>query len=231
MRRLALIGDSDIAYWPKELLPSLGNGATWDQVIVSGYPGATLAEIPPLQRVLIEHNTDKDNSNDGDEGVTKSIPKDDVLVVVACAGENDIGNGISFGKSAEALGEFTDAVFDETYNGSNTILIFLGPKFEPWLEHDPSCKKKYTAMAMSFGRYLGDYETTKQNNNHHIHFIDCLTMFCGESANIPGARLGGRAKAEPQFFASDQLHLSKEGYALWKKVVEDEIKQCLDSSK
>ena len=52
-------------------------------------------------------------------------------------------------------------------------------------------------------------------------------MFCGESANIPGATLGGKAKAEPVYFSSDQLHLSEEGYRIWKRVVEERLSELL----
>jgi lysophospholipase L1-like esterase len=131
----------------------------------------------------------------------------------------------------------------------------LGPKFEPWLDQDPSYKKKYAAMARAFRRGLEEYDTTtsfcngnsaKRNDKHsdtgdrggsnfdthdRILFIDCLTMFCGETANLPGARLGGRARADPRFFASDQLHLSREGYEIWKEAVETGIERLLAPSK
>jgi hypothetical protein len=263
MKRLVVVGDSDIAYWPKELLPSapssddagkcgIGAETEWGQPLVSGHSGAALAGVlPHLRRVL---TTESWCDGTGARTSRTSPSDNDTLIVVACAGENDIGDGLSLGKSVEALREFADAIFLETKHhcgdNDNVFLIFLGPKFEPWLEDDPSYKKKYTAMARAFRRCLEEYDdstntikghsTTASNNGDknnenendgQIHFIDCLTMFCGETANVPGARLGGRAKADPRFFASDQLHLSKEGYAIWKEVVETRIRRCLASSK
>ena len=269
MKRLIVVGDSDIAYWPKALLPSLaaahadvGVGASagagkiddddetdeWLPALVSGHSGALLAEVVPhLQKALEESSLLLSQTHGGNTvrgGGTKPNARD-ALVIVACAGENDIGEGLSLEKSAEALQEFVDVVYLEqsyTYTNESRYLFFLGPKFEPWLEHDPSYKKQYNNMAIAFQRCLQEYEIptgssdNKKNNsddgNDHgqILFIDCLTMFCGDTANIPGARFGGRAKADPRFFASDQLHLSNEGYAVWKDVVEQKIRQFLAQS-
>jgi len=258
MKRLVVVGDSDIANWPKELIPAgeggIGTETEWDQPIVSGHSGATLSEVlPHLRRVLAESRSKGMGKSSGKPAITTRAPENDTLVVVACAGENDIGEGLSLGKSIEALREFADAVFLEHHSGGNLFLLFLGPKFEPWLEHDPSYKKKYEAMARAFQRCLEEYEATTSfgkddstniskgrsattnygdnSNSGRIHFIDCLTMFCGETANVPGARLGGRARADPRFFASDQLHLGNEGYAIWKEVVETKIRECLAPSK
>jgi lysophospholipase L1-like esterase len=52
-------------------------------------------------------------------------------------------------------------------------------------------------------------------------------MFCGESGNVPGAALGGKAKAEPHYFDSDRLHLSYEGYQVWKGVVENHLSKII----
>jgi len=257
MKRLVVVGDSDIAKWPEDLIPAgeggIGTETEWDQPIVSGHSGATLAEVlPHLRRVLAESRTKGMGESGGKTTTSTSTLDTDTVVVVACAGENDIGEGLSLGKSVEALREFANAVFLEHHSGSNLFLLFLGPKFEPWLEHDPSYKKKYEAMARAFRRCLEEYEATTSfckddstntskcrsattnsggnSNGGRIHFIDCLTMFCGETANVPGARLGGRARADPRFFASDQLHLGNEGYAIWKEVVETKIRGCIAPS-
>ena len=80
MTRLCLVGDSDIAYWPPELFPSLTPSMDTTSVrpITSGHSGATLAEIlPHMQNIFETHGADHE------------------LIIVACAGENDIGEGIS----------------------------------------------------------------------------------------------------------------------------------------
>jgi lysophospholipase L1-like esterase len=152
-------------------------------------------------------------------------------VIVACAGENDLGNGVALDTSVSALETFLGVVFDDAIGEDSEkknrmnhhYVIFLGPKFEPWLEDDPSYKKKYSKMSRSFDRCF-----QRHSNADNIHYIDCLTMFCtGETANIPGAILGGKAKADYKYFASDRLHLSSHGYKLWKEVVERQINKTM----
>lgn len=48
-------------------------------------------------------------------------------------------------------------------------------------------------------------------------------MFCGDSANQPGALMGGQAIPEARYFDNDQLHLSDEGYKIWKEILEQKI--------
>lgn len=250
MKRILLVGDSDIAYWPKELFPTPWEGGNdcdteWDQTLVSGHSGATLAEVVPHLRTIIEESRTLRHSNTASNAESRSqTSSSDALVVVACAGENDIGEGLSLGKSLDAMQKFLDLVFlaEDGIGNNSTVssqttthdryLVFLGPKFEPWLQHDPSYKKKYEAMARAFRHCLQDYSELDGNSAHgRIRFVDCLTMFCGETANVPGARLCGRAEADPRYFASDQLHLNSQGYSMWKDVVESQIRGLLSRSK
>jgi hypothetical protein len=110
----AFVGDSDIEYWPSEVLPALDG--TVPVAAVSGHSGASLSEtLPHLRKVLENHG---------------SIQK---LMIVACAGENDIGNGISLDNSLIALRQFLDAIFNNEKAPLKLHFIFLGPKFERWL--------------------------------------------------------------------------------------------------
>lgn len=253
--RIVLVGDSDIAFWPKELLPSLSNHNAGeggieisDPTLVSGHSGATLAGVVPHLRTALDRAESTRTRTRTDESWSD---RDDALVIVACAGENDIPEGLSLEKSVGALREFLDAVFsssgddnDNDNDEQNRYLVFLGPKFEPWLEDEPPYKKQYSAMARAFGRCLQEYELSESSESTtattatatstatggsgiRIRFVDCLTMFCGETASVPGARLGGRARADPTYFASDRMHLGKEGYSVWKGVVEREIQGLL----
>jgi lysophospholipase L1-like esterase len=198
--RVALVGDSDIAYWPPELHPVVDGSP---KTIVSGHSGATLGDILPHLRTVIKEHGGKQE-----------------LLIVACAGENDIGNNISLDNSVRSLDNFIDIIFDDSNDQHSHRLVFLGPKFEPWLEDDPSYKKKYSGMSRSFERCC-----QRHANSENIHYIDCLTMFCGDTATVPGAVHGGRAKADYKYFAADQLHLSNHGYKIWKEVVESQIKE------
>jgi lysophospholipase L1-like esterase len=323
-QRIILVGDSDIAYWPKKILPSViiptiddcddevlflenknGNNNKHKHqktnqnqkqitqsnnisVTVSGHSGATLAGILPHLRSILSDcmsSNDNDNDNDNDANATKSSTinqsrdcGETTTIIVACAGENDIGQGLSLERSIEKLREFLDLIFlddhDDGNNNNNNnnknndinsnksnknddenrFLIFLGPKFEPWQDnhHDNiSYKKKYNSMTRAFQRCLQEYNNKNDNGNdddddddddddknnnsndfsRRIHYIDCLTMFCDkETINIPGARFCGRAKAEPYYFSLDQLHLSDNGYMVWKDIIETKILQCLTLS-
>ena len=62
-----------------------------------------------------------------------------------------------------------------------------------------------------------------------MHYLDCLTLFCGATAHLPGALLGGKAQADPTYFDCDQLHLSEAGYQLWKDYVEEAIQSQLQA--
>ena len=215
-RIIIFIGDSDIAYWPSTLLPVAIRGDVIP--LVRGHPGATLKDmLPHLRSVMVQAQETRTSNNHQYAS----------LVIVACAGENDIGNGIALDDSLDALNLFLDIVFSIQHLPSSSkppfpYLIFLGPKFEPWLEDDPSMKKEYSKMTRSFQRCFD-----KHVHASHMEFVDCLTMFCGETASLPGAVLGGMAKADEIYFAADKLHLSAQGYQVWKEVVEERIQRLL----
>jgi lysophospholipase L1-like esterase len=198
---IALVGDSDIDHWPDAYFPSI-EGAT---VSSKGDSGATLDQIVKhTEASLSEHGAG-------------------LLFLVACAGENDIGEGISLAKSERAFERLLEIIFNRPAP-ENIRLIFLGPKFEPWLQDDPDARKQYIRMSLAFARCCKDHAMSQS-----ISFIDCLAMFCGESGRQPGAVHGGKAVAEQRYFQSDQLHLSNDGYRKWKQVVEDSVLQVVTS--
>ena len=226
---LAFVGDSDIHYWPSKVLPTLDGVVP--VAVVSGHSGASLSEtLPYLRKVLKNHGSSQR------------------LIIVACAGENDIGDDISLDSSLIAMRQFLDAIFSSQMAPSkHHHLIFLGPKFEPWLEDDPwyskmlsvfspcceedddsdqdddsSYKKSYIKMSRAFSQCC-----EKHDNADQIKFIDCLTMFCGDTATIPEAVLEGTAKADSKYFAGDRLHLSIDGYKVWQQVVQERIKEII----
>lgn len=198
---MILLGDSDIAYWPEDLHPTFPRSIKQPS-ISSGHSGATLRDLaPPLDLILNDHGKEE-------------------LLFVICAGENDMGEGLSLDQSVGALEKLLEMIIESSPKHK---MIFLGPKFEPWQENDMRAKEKYSKMSRSFQRCL-----SRQDNADFLHYIDCLTMFCGQSAMVAGAVLGGRASAEYKYFRSDLLHLSVHGYRIWKEVVEQKIKDILD---
>jgi lysophospholipase L1-like esterase len=226
---IALVGDSDISRWPAELLPAIQPGEGSDDHFshfVSGHSGATLDQIlSHVQDILVELHDQH-----------ASILLKATTFIIACAGENDIGEGIPLVETEKSFQSLLDlfhvanAETSKHNNRSITHLIYLGPKFEPWLSNDPEARKSYMLMSRAFERLCR--QSDNHNANTHlqkdfIRFIDCLTMFCGASANQPGAVLGGKAIPEKKYFANDQLHLSDEGYMMWKSVLEKTILQLL----
>lgn len=198
---IVLVGDSDIMRWPSECLPNAGG----TPCVVSGRGGLTLTEILPYV----------DNALKGSSDVAHSsiLP-----CMVVCAGENDIGNGLNLD---ETLVSFTK-LLNLLQSTPHHHLIFLGPKLEPWLNDDPKSRKIYVKLSKAMKK-----ASERHPNKNMIWFIDCLTMFCGETGNLPGAVLGGLAKAKPQYFSDDQLHLSQLGYMIWKQ----EVEKCIESIK
>lgn len=289
IHQLVLVGDSDIAFWPEDLLPLVAPDlqAHMEEPLVSGHPGASLGDVlpklkktlkqakqdswvaqafkleklkrakldveekleglkeaddfhyelvfnvPPLMAKKHQLSTIESNLKSKKEKKQLVSPPNDpfcmTLFVVFCAGENDIGEGLSLDKSVHSLWQLLDVVFDDKYRfksertgRTKVVLIFLGPKFEPWLDDDPSSKQDYVNMSRAFERRIKEHQKELDNSESEdkVHFVDCLTMFCGESAKVPGARIGGRARAEVEYFAADRLHLSRSGYQVWKEKVE-----------
>ena len=196
---LLLVGDSDIARWPQELLPQLRADVPPATVMMSGHNGATLQDIIPHIETAIE---------------SLDSPAQSIILVV-CAGENDIGNGIALDDTLSSFQQMLQTFFAHHSSSPSKRLIFLGPKIEPWLEDDSLSRKQYIKLSRALQRACSKHE-----RSNDIKFVDCLTMFCGETAQLPGATLGGKAKAQPEYFCDDQLHLSIEGYKVWKQAVE-----------
>jgi len=147
------------------------------------------------------------------------------IILVVCAGENDIGSGIPLFESERSFRLLLEAVLASP-GGVISHLIFLGPKIEPWLKDDPDSRKRYIQMSRAFHRQCANAASSNNNSDTcraiRISYIDCLTMFCDDaSADQPGALFGGKAAADPIFFSSDQLHLSEKGYVIWKREVEN----------
>ena len=213
---IVLVGDSDISRWPPELFPSPSTNAAFS-VVRNGLSGAvfdeTISLVSETLRDAIACTATKTAATE------KNAPSTSRIIVVICAGENDIGQGYSIDKIIRSFERVVDECFG--FEVPVSRMIYLGPKIEPWLTHDPSSRKQYVKLSKSLQRAI-----ERHNRKADIHYIDCLLMFCGESANIPGA-VTAKAKAEERYFHNDGLHLSDEGYSIWKQVIEDEVNKIL----
>lgn len=199
---MALVGDSDISRWPPDLVPTLSASNEVVAVKIRGQSGATLEQVLPLLKTELE------------EASKKKILS---LTVVFCAGENDIGQNIRLDETLISFRKLLDMLSsDSTIPGKH--LMVLGPKFEPWLECDAACRKQYFKLSNAMERACRKHNFS--GDCCKITFVDCLTMFCGDSAKQPGAVLGGKAIPEKKYFDHDLLHLSREGYQIWREVIE-----------
>lgn len=205
--RVALVGDSDISRWPAQLLPSAPACSPSSKPIVKGRPGATLDELAPMVDSALAD-------------IPNSPNNDHVIILVLCAGENDLGQGYSIGKAISSFETAIDACFVRRQSKVN--VIFLGPKFEPWLIGDHTARKQYLKLSKGMRR-----AAERHGHSARITYVDCLTMFCGDSADVPGA-LTSKAVPERKYFHDDGLHLSNEGYEIWKGIVESEMLKCVD---
>jgi len=210
---IVLLGDSDISRWPPSLYPECRNVHT--SVINYGQSGAILSDLLlQLQKWRIERQ-DMYNSCD----VTN--------VFVVCAGENDLGLRRSIDSLLDTLRSFLDELFPNSQlqqiqqSTPKSYLLFLGPKFEPWLTDDISNRKQYVKLSNALNRTIHKHPGFC---NNQMIFIDCVTMFCTrETSSIPGAVYGGKALPKTEYFDRDGLHLSEEGYRIWKGTIETEL--------
>ena len=223
---LLLLGDSDIDRWPDDLIPcctqALGesqlpksNKSLQVEKVARG--GATLSDVKRMfERWATSSKAHlRVRNGDGDDGK---------VIVVACAGENDLG----FGNSIEHLSKIFCSLLDSlmlTLLGGNSSMgphvriIFLGPKYEPILTDDHSLKKQYTKLSKVMKRICDRHAQADR-----IQFLDCLVMFCdGKTKDVPGATSDGRAIPNEKLFDEDKLHLNDDGYRIWKREVENRL--------
>ncbi len=145
----------------------------------------------------------------GQPGATVSqiiVPPELSPTVIVCAGENDISCNIPLWQSEQALRTLLLQL-------SKRQVFFLGPKLKPWLENEPAMRPKYWLMHLFFQRVI-----QTEFPNDRVHFIDCLFLFCDTNNNNKGTVY--KAHPLPQYFQSDQLHLSREGYRKWKVLLQ-----------
>merc|ERR1719253_2014921 len=132
---MILLGDSDISRWPSSLYPRYPTStstSTAHHHCNYGVGGAQMSDV--LLQINKWRKEDKKETN---------IPVDD-HIFVCCAGENDLGSGRSIDQILETFRAVLDALFPSTK--SYLKLIFIGPKFEPWLINDNTSRKQYTKL-------------------------------------------------------------------------------------
>ncbi len=234
---LVLIGDSDISRWPPELYPSIPIN---QHEPTSSLCHATLTTVNFAKGGAIMENLPKQIQKSLKEISEKRF---DTTVFIACAGENDVSSNIPMNEIISSLVKSIEKIFSKSSSRSNqTHLIFIGPKIEPWMTEDElDARTKYFQLShrlkQSFqmqkqggerrdagdpsSKNLYSFSSTACNDRESvkksIFYIDCLTIFCGESKDLSVS--GGKAIADKKYFDADELHLSHEGYELLQREV------------
>ena len=219
--RIVFLGDSDISRWPPSLYPSIHEAAGVDRdtrCVNIAKGGAVMSDMQSQLKTL------RDNGHEEQDETS--------TIFVACAGENDISSGQSIYKIQKLFTSFLEELFrpnnkssisTDMHQQSKILLIFLGPKFEPWLTEDFANRKRYTKLSNAL---QGTIRKNQEPYTQHIVYVDCLTMFCtAESKDVPGAIHGGRAIPDRAYFDSDELHLSNEGYVMWRDIIQEKIQR------
>lgn len=239
---LIFIGDSDIARWPESQLPSISTHPVLQhhnlkQVIFNhSQNGALLANIPSqVQKALKEV---KVSACTGTTSTTNFF--------IACAGENDLSHGFSVDTVMTSFHNLLETIFATNDSDDKLHFIFFGPKLEPWLNDDVEARTSYDQLSerMAIDSLKYSYSSSVLMNGgdgdcgdcshspietsgpkiRNVTFIDTLTHFCGETADDMGSVHSTgtcrHAQAQSKFFDEDGLHLSEEGYALWKEELE-----------
>lgn len=135
----------------------------------------------------------------------------EVQAVILCAGENDIGSPLW--QSERAL---RDLLLQQRIQPR---VYFLGPKLEPWLQDDPVMRRKYWQMHVSFQRIIRTELASR------VRYIDCLFLFCCDDNNNNNKGAVYKATPNPIYFHADQLHLSREGYRVWKELLQAQLEE------
>jgi hypothetical protein len=210
-------------------------------VDVAGRDGAVMGDVVEVVRNSIREwvlRTTTDEEEQVDTGGAADT-SDGQLFVVVCAGENDVGSGTATRETVEHWSLLVEAVENGVMSPSSppktsqlpVSVVLLGPKLEPWLASDSDSRKCYVRLSRALEARCRDRALSKGGEITRAHFVDCLTVFCTpETANAPGALLGGRAMPDTSYFESDKLHLSEAGYRLWKTTVEDVLMALTNSS-
>jgi len=227
-----LIGDSDMEQWPLHMIPTFSDTLKPDEVVRSnihnhGRGGAILQDVVKMTRAFFQQEE------------YFQIQRNP-LIFIACAGENDIGSGIRLESSVNSMEDLINLILSRPISDqstkiqekrskdqyeSETILFFLGPKIEPWLISDVTTRKQYIKLSKQMDKRIKNINLLRKgkNDDHYenVKFVDCLTLFCGETKDVPGALYGGRATADDKYFKDDGLHLNDDGYMLWKELLEE----------
>jgi len=223
------------------MLPTPKDCVLVQPTVVVGQSGATLSDIVPhVAHLVVQEQQQQQQPQFTTTTTTTATTISNTIyhILIVCAGENDIGNGSSLRESVRACQQVLDTVLDTTNHNTNSRtqqhwhVVLLGPKLEPWLQHDPPSRKHYIQLSRALERTCQQFAATHNGSGGSgCHFVECLLLFCGDTAHGKGALLGGQAIPQGLYFDTDQLHLSLQGYQLWNTIVEESISKIVNENR
>jgi len=247
---LVLVGDSDMKRWSdteEHLLPSLSskqNLAHHHITLTHFHQHAKSGAV--MQNLSKQVTKAMKEVNDSSRGPF------DTTVFIACAGENDLSSNTPIDNIMLSFEAAVETIFESNANASvcsnQRHLIFIGPKVEPWMETDElDARKGYFTLSERLNqtcqRFRGaisekhaghgpggasTHDCDAAGSGRSIVYIDSLTMFCGETSSLSViGGVGGKAIAEKSYFNEDGLHLSHDGYEVWKREVEAVLERLI----
>jgi lysophospholipase L1-like esterase len=125
------------------------------------------------------------------------IPYKPIQIVIYC-GENDIAGDTS------VTGEIVFDRFRELYK---TIRTNLGHVSITYISMKPSPSRWHWRSKMMDGNKRVDKFLSKKKRN-------------GKYISVWNAMLGANGEPKPEIFLRDNLHMNKDGYAIWQKIIE-----------
>lgn len=202
---LLFLGDSDIARWPADLLPSIQGVDAEIITFHQANDGALLSELPDQMVKSFSSMLS-----------TKITFTD--IIVISCAGENDLSY-FPVDVIIESFQKLIRTIFQTSAQSFRTRFIFLGPKIEPWLCDDIDARILYFRLSHRL-KQVCSY------TSEEIYYVDCLSMFCDNNIQKPSV-LRSDISANQIYFNDDKLHLNLVGYSLWRNVLNDLLSKLL----
>mmetsp|Transcript_6325 Transcript_6325/g.11946 ORF Transcript_6325/g.11946 Transcript_6325/m.11946 type:complete len:266 (+) Transcript_6325:136-933(+) len=250
---LVFVGDSDIARWPKHLLPQVPAISSFCQHRHKQHHDEDPKNEQRARHVTTFHHAQNGATMQSLASQIKRAKKEissstidncesfDVTIFIACAGENDLSTCSNTTSSMldrimehfESAVQSIFSIKSSKQQIKNPHLIFIGPKVEPWMEQDDlDARMSYFQLSERLRSCIAKLSSsscpiaTKCKSNS-IFYLDSLTLFCGETSNK--SVVGGQAIAQRIYFHEDELHLSQNGYEIWKNQVDDILSQIMIS--
>ena len=245
---LIFFGDSDIARWPEHLFPSLDlttkknlNHHRIDVTTFNFSKSGAIMENLSKQITKASHElTGKNERFDemifigcaGENDVSNGIPIDTTMEFFneAMKSINSFFDHHSSPKQPYVLfmGPKVEPWMDSSELESRNGYFQLSARLKQACRAlsasasicSDQCRNPHYGSQSRIEKHANESEISckRDHEGHFVHYVDCLAMFCTlETMGL--SVVGGQALADTKYFNEDGLHLSDEGYLVWKEEV------------